>query len=363
MEVYNISSYQKLTTLLQDFGNVCFVGKSFGTCKLILDNMEIDFTLPRKESKVSKGHKGFEVEIDPFLSFKEAASRRDFTINAIGYDPIKKKFLDPFDGKKDIQNKLLRAVNPKKFIEDPLRVYRAVGFASRFGFFLDEQLFILSQTIINKGDLGELPKERIYEELKKIFLKSPKPSYGLKLFYELQEKTFFDQLLSLEKKYFLNYIKSFDRIKSKDIVLYFALLGLHVNIKKFTNEKKLLEDIKKIHDNYKTVLEMAKNNWSDFDLKLLATQCELAKLFAFTKALFPFLTCKIQKMEQRAKELDILTKPLPPLITGKKLLELGFEPSKKFHIILEKLYILQLEEKLPNNNKELKKLIQSIMIK
>jgi len=359
VEVYNISSYQKLVSLVSQFGEVHLVGKSFGTCKLTLDNMDIDFTLPRKENKIDKGHKGFEVEIDPFLSFKEAASRRDFTINAIGYDPIKKEFLDPFNGKKDIKNKLLKAIDPKKFIEDPLRVYRSVGFASRFDFSLDEQLFILCQTMINRGDLGELPKERVYEELKKMFLKSKKPSLGLTLLYNLQEKTFFSELLELEKEDFLTYIQSFDRFKQNNLILYFALLSLHVNIERFTNEKQLLQQVKNLLKNYKTLIELTKNNkYDSYELKLLATKVELDSLFDFTQALYPAYKKKLQKLYKEAKDLNILHSKIPPQITGKKLIELGFSPSESFHTVLENLYLLQLKNKLPKTDKALKEKIQ-----
>jgi len=362
IEVFHINSYEELTSLLAPFGSLHLVGKSFGTCKLFIDEYELDFTLPRKENKTSKGHKGFKIKTDPYLSFEEAASRRDFTINAIGYDPIKKEFLDPFNGKKDIQNKVLKAVDPQKFTEDPLRVYRAVGFASRFEFLLNEQLFTLCQTMINRGDLTDLPKERVYEELKKMFLKSNKPSYGLELLYTLEEHTFFNEILSLKKEYFFKYIQSFDRIEHKDMVLYLALLGLHVNIERFTNEKELLLQVKKIHDTYKTLIHLTEKGWNDFNLKLLATRSKLSQLIEFTQALFPHLTCKLQKIRQKAEELGVLDQALPPFVTGKKLISLGLKPSKDFKKILDTLYIKQLKNELPDDDNKLLDLIRSIMI-
>ena len=87
--------------------------------------------MPRTEFKSGFGHRGFSVEIDPNLSFEKAACRRDFTINAMGLDPLNGKLEDPYEGKKDLDNKILRHVSPA-FIEDPLRVLRGMQFAARF---------------------------------------------------------------------------------------------------------------------------------------------------------------------------------------------------------------------------------------
>ena len=92
IELYGIASYEKLEKLLQEFGSVNSVGKSFGVCKLQFDDLDLDFSLPRIDSKINKGHKGFEIQTDETLDFITATSRRDFTINAIGYDVIEKKY-------------------------------------------------------------------------------------------------------------------------------------------------------------------------------------------------------------------------------------------------------------------------------
>ena len=172
IELYGLDSLDILETILQEFGEVHTVGKSFGVCKLDFDDLEIDFSLPRSDSKISKGHKGFSVITDKSLDFKSAASRRDFTINAMGYDVKEKKLLDPYGGQKDLHNKILRAVDIDKFAEDPLRILRGIQFSSRFNFVLDELLLRLFHKLINKNILEELPRERIYEELKKMFLKN-----------------------------------------------------------------------------------------------------------------------------------------------------------------------------------------------
>ena len=106
IELYHVSSFEILEELLKEFGSVNSFGKSFGVCKLRIKDLDIDFTLPRIDSKISSGHVGFDVKIQSNLNFMTAASRRDFTINAIGYEVLNNKVLDPFNGINDLKNNL-----------------------------------------------------------------------------------------------------------------------------------------------------------------------------------------------------------------------------------------------------------------
>ena len=150
-----------------------------------MEGKEYDFSFPRKEKQVGIGHRAFKITCDGSLSFDEASKRRDFTINAMGYDIVNKIFLDPFEGHKDMQEKVLRHIDDETFIEDPLRVYRAVQFAARLGYTLASQTLILCKKMVDKDMLESLPKERIYKEWEKLFLKSPKPSLGFELMHEI----------------------------------------------------------------------------------------------------------------------------------------------------------------------------------
>ncbi|HIE35211.1 MAG TPA: ATP-dependent 6-phosphofructokinase [Campylobacterales bacterium] len=97
VEIFGISP-EVLESVLRNFGNIHAVGKSFGVLKLKTSSAEYDFSLPRRESRTGKGHRGFMVTPDSTMSYREAASRRDFTVNSIGYDLLTKTLLDPFDG-------------------------------------------------------------------------------------------------------------------------------------------------------------------------------------------------------------------------------------------------------------------------
>ena len=171
IEVYGIEP-ARLRELLDRFGPVNLVGEAFTVYKL---GAHVDVSLPRRERKTGRGHRAFFIEGDPEMSIKEAASRRDFTINAILKDPLTNDILDPFDGQTGIKRKTLSAVSPDSFSEDSLRVLRAAQFAARFEFDIEPATVALCRSI----DLTDLPAERIWGEIEKLLLRSRKPYLGL----------------------------------------------------------------------------------------------------------------------------------------------------------------------------------------
>jgi tRNA nucleotidyltransferase (CCA-adding enzyme) len=183
IEVFGIEQ-DRLPALLAPLGRVEPVGQSFPVYKLIPPDGgagEIDVALPRRESKRGRGHKGFEVHGDPAMTVAEAARRRDFTINAIACDPLTGVYEDPFDGRGDLARRLLRAVDAKTFADDSLRALRAVQFAARFEFALDEHTAALCRDL----PLDDLPAERIWGEIEKLLLQAARPSIGFRLALDL----------------------------------------------------------------------------------------------------------------------------------------------------------------------------------
>jgi len=176
VEVFGVPA-DRLKTLLESLGRVDTVGESFTVYKL----ENIDVSLPRRESKTGRGHKGFTVEGDPSLSFREAARRRDFTVNAISQDPLTGEIIDPFDGRADLDRRLLRAVDPVTFVEDSLRVLRAIQFAARFELTVDDDTKRLCRDL----PLDDLPSERIWGEFEKLLLQAERPSLGFSLALDL----------------------------------------------------------------------------------------------------------------------------------------------------------------------------------
>ncbi len=175
LEIFGIERSQ-LEDLLQKFGTVKMVGKSFGIYKLRAGKIDLDVAMPRTEKKTGAGHRGFRITADSTLSLKLAASRRDFTINAIYYNPLTKKFHDPFHGRRDLSKKVLRVVSVDTFSEDPLRALRALQFIARFGLTIEPK----SKKVIARmaPQLSELHRERLWQEWQKLLL-APDPSRGL----------------------------------------------------------------------------------------------------------------------------------------------------------------------------------------
>ena len=187
LEVFGVPEHQ-LASLLQAFGRVEAVGQSFPVYKVSIpptgaapEPIAIDVALPRRESKSGRGHKGFRVVGDPAMSVEEAARRRDFTVNAISWDPLTDVFVDPFDGRADLDRHVLRAVDPETFGDDSLRVLRAVQFAARFEFVLDDGTSALCRRVA----LDDLPSERVWGELEKLLIQAARPSIGLALALDL----------------------------------------------------------------------------------------------------------------------------------------------------------------------------------
>lgn len=175
IEVFGVPA-DRLRPLLEAFGRVEAVGESFQVFKV----GGIDVSLPRRESKSGRGHRAFDVTGDPSMSIEEAARRRDFTINAISWDPLTGEYLDPFDGRADLAARRLRVVDPATFGDDSLRVLRAVQFAARFDLTLDEP----TRAICRATPLDDLPPERVWGEMEKLLF-APRPSIGFALALDL----------------------------------------------------------------------------------------------------------------------------------------------------------------------------------
>jgi tRNA nucleotidyltransferase (CCA-adding enzyme) len=177
VEVYGVT-YERLVAALSKWGKTDLVGRSFGVVKLFLrDGAEYDFSLARRDSKTAPGHKGFAIEFDPGLTLEEATARRDFTINALLYDPRKGEIIDLHGGQRDLANRILRHTSAA-FVEDPLRVLRGFQFVARFELQAAPETVELCRSI--KNTINELPKERIWHEWRKWAIKAAKPSLGLR---------------------------------------------------------------------------------------------------------------------------------------------------------------------------------------
>jgi tRNA nucleotidyltransferase (CCA-adding enzyme) len=172
-------SLDDLQATLEAGGFKCkTAGKSFGI--LVVGNMDV--SVPRRDNKTGKGHKGFKVEFDPTMTPEDAARRRDFTINSMYYDVVTGEIVDPFNGMQDLRDGILRATDPVHFVEDPLRAFRAMQLLARKAKTVEPATLELIRGMVDA--YPELPPERTYEEFRKLLLKAKKPSVGLELLRE-----------------------------------------------------------------------------------------------------------------------------------------------------------------------------------
>ncbi len=412
IEVYNIESIESLKSQLSAFGSVNSVGKSFGILKLKVDNLEFDFSLPRSEKKVGSGHRGFAVTLLKNPNFAEAARRRDFTINAIGYDILEQKIIDPYNGRADLESKVLRIVDSTTFIEDPLRVYRAVGFVARFTLTMEPQTKALCKKMVADGALDELATERIWEEWKKLLLKSPKPSLGFEAMRELGIiKRYFSELDALigvaqDPKYhpegdvWVHTMMSLDAMakllegqeidqKQKLKLLLATLchdLGKAVTSKvvdgrirsigheragvaltkslleKLTNEKRLIESIVPLVEHHLKPSQLYFGGAKDAAIKRLAKKVNIEELVLVARADFLGRTTKEAQsgkykagdwLLERARALEVSQESIKNIISGADLIALGLSPSKQFKRILEEVYELYIEEQISTKEEAL----------
>jgi len=195
IEVFGLA-YEDLVEILRRWGRIDLVGRSFGVVKLTTPaGVTFDFTVPRRDSKIAAGHKGFEIRFDPGITPQEAAARRDFTINSLMYDPRTEQVLDFFGGLADLKNRVLRHTSAA-FVEDPLRVLRGMQLASRFALAATSETLELCRSI--KAGYAELAVERVCEEWFKWAAKSTVPSTGLKFLAATEWLEHFPELQSLQ---------------------------------------------------------------------------------------------------------------------------------------------------------------------
>lgn len=247
IEVHGIAE-KDLVAILNEIGEVDYYGRSFGIYALRHEDIEV--ALPRSEKVLGTGHRDFEISVDPDMGYKNAALRRDFTINALMMDVLSHEILDYFNGTDDLNKGIIRHVNDVSFAEDPLRVYRAAQFASRFGFKIDERTVELCKGI----DTFVLSRERIEEELKKALLKAKRAEIFFECLKEMNQKdVWFKGVnnLSCLMKYESNRINA-------DNKYYFMVLLLALDngldfIEAFSNNRELKAYVKRYYELYELI--------------------------------------------------------------------------------------------------------------
>ena len=180
LEVHGITP-ETLTRLLGTLGELTSFGKSFGVFGL--RHCGLDIAMPRSERAFGPGHQDFVCTLDPFIGTRQAALRRDFTVNALMQDILTGEIIDHFDGIADLEKRRIRHIDAVRFAEDPLRVLRAAQFAARFGFMVTPE----TVSVCREMDLSALSAERIFGELEKALLKAEHPSVFFAVLREMDQ--------------------------------------------------------------------------------------------------------------------------------------------------------------------------------
>jgi tRNA nucleotidyltransferase (CCA-adding enzyme) len=371
IECFGVGSLDALAELLSPFGPINSVGKSFGVLKLKLGTFEVDLSLPRTETKTGSGHNGFEVASFERFDFKTAAKRRDFTVNAVGYDLIRHTWLDPFGGRSDLQAHRLRCVDPSTFVEDPLRLLRAVQFAARFELTPDKQLLTLAHKMVSQGVLEELPKERIFEEMKKLLLKAERPSVGLHTMDALHITPFFPALDALKQQpdrnvgnawaHTLNALDAMalrrTSVDAEPLALMLGTLCLAMKTERsvcgflaqLTDDKRLTKTVLEYVRYHGEPDRLYKADASDAEIMRLACHVRIDAIAAVAEAghFGAFAENRycdaVRWLLEKAKKLGVLHAPRPALLGGDDLIAAGLRPSAQFKAILDRAYNAQLE--------------------
>ena len=308
IEVHGIAE-KDLVAILNEIGEVDYYGRSFGIYALRHEDIEV--ALPRSEKVLGTGHRDFEISVDPDMGYKNAALRRDFTINALMMDVLSHEILDYFNGTDDLNKGIIRHVNDVSFVEDPLRVYRAAQFASRFGFKIDERTVELCKGI----DTFVLSRERIEEELKKALLKAEKAEIFFECLKEMNQKdVWFKGVnnLSCLMKYESNRINA-------DNKYYFMVLLLALDngldfIEAFSNNRELKAYVKRYYELYELI-----NNRTLFTERYLKD--------SFDDFVYILSTDEKVKVNSYLENIDRIKLNL---VSGDELLRRNIKPGENF---------------------------------
>lgn len=411
IEVYGVPATEIETLLRRLKIRYNAAGRSFGVFKI--HEASVDIALPRRESKCGLGHTGFSVEGDPNMSLAEAAARRDFTVNAIYYDPLTDEISDPFDGRGDLEKKILRHTSPA-FSEDPLRVLRAMQFLARFRFEIAPETLELCKKIEPEG----LSRERIFDEWKKLFTKGEEPSRGLNFLRECGWVKYFPELAALigvEQDPFwhpegdvwnhtLRAMDAFARERADDdaenIVVGFAVLchdfgkpattalgadgrihsyrhesaGVKPTIrflKSMTDQRDLLADVPVLVEAHMRPRALFLANSGDAAIRRLSRAVgRIDRLLRVCKA--DAMGSRFHESEDfqeterwltsRAEALDLKVAAPKALVLGRHLIALGFKPGAHFSKILDRCFEAQLDGEFSDESggvAYLKKMLQS----
>ena len=393
IECFGIAPAELQAALATRF-SLDLVGLSFGVIKL--HHLDIDVAMPRRETKLGLGHKAFGMEYDPSLTVREASARRDFTVNAIYRDPLTGEILDPWNGRGDLDRKVLRHVSDH-FREDPLRVLRGMQFVARFDLTPAAETIAICREMTPEG----LPAERLFEEWAKLLTKGVKISKGLEFLRQVGWVRYYpelERLIGCQQdpewhpegdvwNHTLCCLDAFAGMRDgergsadEDLIVGLAVLchdfgkpatsffdprrkrirslghdeaGVEPTrtfLRRLTNEERLLRDVPPLVQLHMRPFAMWKDRSSDNAIRRLAAKVvridRLVRVAAADDAgrpPFPSEPEPLRWLMEQAERLRIADSAPKPIVQGRDLIALGMKPGVQFGKILKAAYEAQLD--------------------
>lgn len=325
IEVYGVTLEEMESHLRRHGLSVNTAGKSFGILKAVRSGEEFDISVPRTDSRAGTGHQGFEVDTDPEMSVEQAAHRRDFTVNAIGYDPSTERYIDPTGrGMHDLISKTLSAVDHKTFAEDPLRVLRAAQFSARFDMDVDEDTLSLCATLKNEYD--SLSTERVWGEMEKLYGRGESLSKG---FHVLRRTGWSEKIGSLAPETEDRMSVVSKATQSGGMVAGIALASMS-DIKKLTNNKSMLRQVGVLHSAVARAAATADPR--DCDVRQVQRSMNAMKLDR--DQWDAVLVGALGESAAKSWSRRFTDQPTPPIINGQTLIDRGVPVGRSYRTIL-----------------------------
>ena len=393
IECFGISGADLQRILSEKFA-LDLVGLSFGVIKL--HSVDIDVALPRRETKLGLGHRAFEMACDPTLTLAEASARRDFTVNAIYRDPLTGEMLDPWNGRVDLEKRILRHVS-SHFAEDPLRVLRGMQFVARFGLTPAPETIEVCRSMTPEG----LAPERLMGEWSKLLVQGVAISKGLNFLKAVGWVKYYpelERLIGCEQdpawhpegdvwNHTLCCLDAFARERGtgnreEDLVVGLAVLchdfgkpactrydpvkkrirslghdeeGVAPTLsflKRLTNEERLLKEVPPLVRLHMRPFAMWRDRSSDAAIRRLAAKVvRLDRLIRVAAAddagrpPYPSEPEPLRWLAEQAERLRVADSVPKPIVQGRDLIALGLTPGVEFGKILKAAYEAQLDGK------------------
>jgi len=378
------------------------VGASFGVIKTKYEGLDIDLSVPRRENRVGIGHKGFEVELDPTMTPKEAGRRRDLTINSMYLDIETGEIVDHFGGLRDLKYGIIQATDENTFTEDPLRVLRIMQLLPRKGSSVVRATVMLCASMAE--EFNSLPKERVFAEFEKLLMKADKPSAGVYFLYDCRWLCHFPEIKNLlgcaqnkewhpEGDVFKHTMRVIDLAASyrdslpEDWRLPFMFGALLHDVgkpsttdedltskkhdvaggpiaetfmRRITDDSQLIERVVSIVVNHMRCGQLVTGNAKTSAWKRLHNELRLDVAAAMSKADSMSRYTEGKEHEPSRIAMEYFEKfgetKIQPVVMGRHLIKIGMKPGPQFKKILDEAYKIQIEEDMESPSAILEKI-------